>query len=101
MIKLYLQGPFNNLFSSRQAKWLLLLASILLLQSMGVIYTKQMQRLLHAKLQATYAARDRSQVEWSKLLLELGSCQADARVEAIARDQLGMVVPEKIDVIKP
>lgn len=79
---------------------LFVIAAILVLsQSLGIIYTKQTKRLLHAKLQSLYAARDKLQVEWSQLLLEQGTWEADARVERVAREQLGMVVPNKINVI--
>jgi cell division protein FtsL len=70
-----------------------------LAQSLAVIYTKQKKRVLHASLQSLYTARDKLQIEWSQLLLEQGTWEADARVERVARDKLDMVVPEKINVI--
>lgn len=101
MAKFKLAGPFAGLIFTKQL-WLLTILFILTLsQALGVIYTKQTRRLLHAKLQSLYATRDKLQVEWSKLLLEQGTWQADARVEKIAREQLGMVVPDKTEVIIP
>lgn len=78
-----------------------MLSALVLSQAIGVIYTKQNKRLLHAKLQSLYTVRDKLQIEWSQLLLEEGTWQADARVERVAREQLGMVVPEKVNVIIP
>lgn len=98
---LKLEGPFSGIFSYRQTIILFIIGSICMAQAMGVIYTKQTRRLLHAKLQAMYTARDKLQIEWSKLLLEQGTWQANARVERIAREHLGMVVPDKINVITP
>ncbi len=79
----------------------LILAALVMAQSIGVIYTKQNKRLLHAKLQTLYAARDKLHIEWSQLLLEEGTWKADARVERVARNQLGMVMPDKVNVLIP
>lgn len=76
-----------------------MLLLFVLAQSLAVIYTKQNKRVLHANLQSLYTARDKLQIEWSQLLLEQGTWQADARVERVARDKLDMVVPEKINVL--
>lgn len=101
MHKLHLSGPFTGTIFTKQAMLLVLLGGLCMAQAMGVIYVKQSRRLLHAKLQSMYAGRDKLQVEWSKLLLEQSTWQADARVEQIARERLGMVVPEKVNVITP
>jgi cell division protein FtsL len=101
MPKLHLHGPFTSLEFTKQVITLFVLGAIVIAQALGVIYTKQSRRLLHAKLQSLYAARDRLQVEWSKLLLEQGTWQAEARVEKIAREQLGMVMPDKTQLITP
>ena len=101
MIKLDLIGPFSGLLFKKQTMILALLGAAILAQSIGVIYAKQSKRLLHAKLQSLYVLRDKLQVEWSQLLLEQSTWQADARVEKIAREKLGMVVPDKVNVIIP
>mgnify|MGYP003512477986 CR=1 FL=1 len=99
MLKISLTGPFSNIMITKQLVLFVIAAILVLSQSLGIIYTKQTKRLLHAKLQSLYAARDKLQVEWSQLLLEQGTWEADARVERVAREQLGMVVPNKINVI--
>ena len=101
MIKLQVAGPFNQVFLTKPALVMLLLVGMIIAQSLGVIYIKQSKRLLHAKLQSAYAVRDSLQVEWSKLLLEQSTYQSEARVERIARERLGMVTPEKTNVITP
>lgn len=101
MIKFNLSGPFCNLKPSKRGVLLLILAAVTVLQALGIIYTKQTQRDLQAKLQANYAERDRLHNEWSQLLLEQGTWQANARVEKIAREQLGMVFPNKTEIIVP
>ncbi len=99
MRKTIIAGPFSNLQMSKQLALFLLLGFLVLAQSLGVIYIKQTKRSLHSQLQRLYATRDKLQVEWSQLLLEKGTWETEARVERVAREQLGMVVPEKVNVI--
>lgn len=101
MIKVKLQGPFNSVLYRKQTATLALLAAFVLVQALGVIYTKQTRRLLHAKIQSLYAQRDLLQVEWSKLLLEQGTWLSESRVEKIAGEHLNMVVPTKTEMITP
>ena len=101
MFKFSFNGPFSSLVVNKQLVITLLLGGVVLAQAIGVIYTRQTRRLLHAKLQSLYAVRDELQVEWSKLLLEQGTWQSDSRVEKIAREQLEMIVPEKTNLITP
>lgn len=101
MRKNVIDGPFLNIIITKQMIFTVLLAFLVLVQALGIIYTKQTKRLLHAQLQGLYAARDKLQVEWSQLLLEEGTWESDARVERVAREQLGMVVPNKVNVIIP
>jgi cell division protein FtsL len=101
MRKAVIAGPFSNLVMTKQLIIFLLLGFLVLAQSLGIIYIKQTKRSLHSKLQRLYAARDKLQVEWSQLLLEKGTWESEARVERVAREQLGMVVPEKVNVIIP
>lgn len=99
MGKITVAGPFANVIITRQLLICIMLLLFVLAQSLAVIYTKQNKRVLHANLQSLYTARDKLQIEWSQLLLEQGTWEADARVERVARDKLDMVVPEKINVL--
>lgn len=101
MLKISLKGPFSNIVITKQLVLFIIAAVLVLAQALGIIYTKQTKRLMHAKLQGSYKARDKLQVEWSQLLLEQGTWESDSRVERVAREQLGMVVPNKTNVIKP
>jgi cell division protein FtsL len=94
-------GPFSGVVVSRQQLVMFVLALVVLVQAVGVIYVKQSKRNLHAKLQSMYSSRDKLQEEWSQLLLEQGTWEANARVERVAREQLGMTVPEKVNLILP
>lgn len=101
MHKFTVAGPFSGIIITKPLLFCILLICIVLAQALGVIYTKQNKRVTHAKLQSLYSVRDKLQVEWSQLLLEQGTWEADARVERIARDKLDMVMPEKVNVIIP
>jgi len=98
---LQFSGPFSQIPLSNGSKLLILLTMLVVAQAMTVIYTTQEQRDLYATLQAGHNERDQLHKEWSRLLLEQGTWQADARVERIAREQLGMTVPNKVEVIVP
>lgn len=99
MIKL--SSPFSGVLFSKNSLIIIALGAFVLAQALGVIYTKQARRSLHSSIQALYATRDKMQVEWSKLLLEQGTWQAESRVERIAREQLHMTNPDKVTVITP
>lgn len=67
--------------------------------ALGVIYTKHLTRTLHADVQRMAAERDALHVEWGQLLLEHATWASDSRVEKIATRQLGMVYPEKKQIV--
>lgn len=96
--KLILSRPYS-LFG---ISMLLMLVSLNLASSLGVIYTKHLSRHYFAKLQTLQAARDDLHVEWSQLLLEQGTWATDVRVERVAREHLAMHVPnpEQVKVFR-
>ena len=71
--------------------------------AVGVVYTKHVNRNRHIQLQQLQNTRDKLHVEWTQLLLEQGTLGSDVRVEKVAREQLGMIVPpsNQVVVIKP
>jgi cell division protein FtsL len=96
-----LTGPFTGIMLDKTRMLMLILVVVVLVQSLGVIYIKQSKRNLHAKLQTVYTSRDKLQEEWSQLLLEQGTWETAARVERVARDKLGMTIPDKVNLIIP
>lgn len=74
-----------------------------LVSALGVVYTKHQSRKLFVEMQTLNAQRDELGVEWGRLLLEQGTLATPTRVEQIARDRVGMKVPEadQIKIIKP
>ncbi len=99
MTKRAISGPFSQIIITKQLLICGALGIIVMAQALGIIYTNQNKRVLHANLQSLYTLRDKLQIEWSQLLLEQGTWEADARVEHVARDKLDMVMPDKVNVI--
>ena len=77
--------------------WILLCA--ILLSAVQVIYVRHHSRLLFAQLQQLTAARDALNVEWGRLLLEEGAWTQHQRIEAAARQRLGMVMPQPEQIV--
>jgi len=95
-------GPLQNIWNYR-AVLVTGLACCVVLTALSVVYTKHQSRTLYAKLQLLQTKRDALHVEWSQLLLEQGTWASDARVEHLAREELGMHTPpsEQIMVLRP
>jgi cell division protein FtsL len=96
------RGPLDSLLTF-QGFLLGFIVICVLGSAMAVVTTKHLNRSLHIQLQKLQQARDTLHVEWSRLLLEQGALGSDARVEKIAREQLGMTLPksDQIRVIRP
>lgn len=97
-----LKGPLNVAFSFQGIVCIFLVLCVLS-SALAVVVSKHLNRRLHIQLQQLQQARDALHIEWSRLLLEQGTLGSDARVEQVAREQLGMTVPaaNQIMVLKP
>lgn len=95
-------NPIIQLFEKRDLS-IMILSFLVLSSALGVVYTKYLNRNLHIQLEQLQDARDNLHVEWTQLLLEQGTLASDLRVEKIAREKLGMVIPspKEIVVIQP
>ncbi|MHB8622827.1 MAG: cell division protein FtsL [Sulfuricaulis sp.] len=76
------------------SKRLIALLLVVMMVSLVVVQMRQKSRELFAELQTRQAERDAYNVEWGKLLLEEGAWSQHRRVEAIARQRLGMSTPD-------
>lgn len=74
-------------------KWLLLLAVITVGSAMLVIVITQGTRQLTSEHNELMAEQDRLDIEWRHLLLEQNTLMEHSRIEALARDKLGMKRP--------
>ena len=97
-----LHSPFQTL----PLKSLLLFVSlswVALLSSATIVFFKYQVRSLHTRMQALEKKRFALNMEWSQLLLEKGTWSSTARVETLARTQLGLANPKRdqIRVLRP
>jgi cell division protein FtsL len=74
-------------------------SAALVATSLGVVYTKHQSRKLFVNLQALQDERDQLNIEWGRLLLEQSTWATPTRVEAMARQRLGMRVPESDQLV--
>jgi cell division protein FtsL len=78
---------------SRQALGLILLLIAVLGSALSVVYVTAQDRQLFSDLQGLRQAHDALSVESGQLLLEQNTWATPARVQLVAQQQLGMVVP--------
>ncbi len=89
------------MISTATIQWLLLAGLIMLVVGSGVaaVYVKHENRKLFMELQALNKARDKLDEEWGRLLLEQSTLVGQGRVERLARERLGMMIPSPAEVI--
>lgn len=83
---------------SGQTLGLILLIVAVLASALAVVYVKALNRQLYSDLQVVQQARDSLHVQSGQLLLEQNTWAAPARVQTIAQEQLGMIVPASKDI---
>lgn len=75
------------------------LMAVLVASSIGVVVSAHENRELFNTLSQLQSQRDQYQREWSQLLLEQSALSAHGRVEGLASERLGMVVPGREDIV--
>ena len=93
------KGFIVSLLLTRAQMTIFILVLALLASGLGIIYTAQETRSLHAALQHNSIDQDRLHVQWGQLLLERGAWIMQDRIQHIAEEQLGMVVPDHKSVV--
>jgi cell division protein FtsL len=76
-----------------------MLATAVLLSALSTIYMTHISRLLHANYQHSLFEQDRLQVEHGQLLLERSAWMMQGRIQQLAENKLGMVVPDSKSVV--
>jgi len=61
--------------------------------AVATVYTKHESRKLYAELQVLQRERDRLEIEWGQLQIEQSTWSTHARVERMAREEIGMGEP--------
>jgi cell division protein FtsL len=82
---------------------MLVLFVSMLISAMAVTYVAHWNRQLLNELYQQLNVRDKAQAEWGRLVLEQSTWTAHSRIETLATEQLGMHVPNAVDVqlVKP
>jgi cell division protein FtsL len=73
---------------------MLVMVGLVIVSSVGVIYSKHMNRNEFIQLQKLERQRDLLNEEWGRLLLEQSTWGSPSRVEQQAKIRLDMVVPK-------
>jgi cell division protein FtsL len=71
----------------------ILLALVLVVCALGVVNAQHRARTLFIELEALKREARDLEVEWGKLQLEQGTLSSHARVETLAKKQLGLMSP--------
>jgi cell division protein FtsL len=77
----------------------LVLAAVVVGSALAVVRTKHENRALVTQLEQLRAERERLQMEWAQLQLEEATLGHHARVDRIAREQLGMTEPRDYVIV--
>jgi cell division protein FtsL len=71
-----------------------LLAAAVIVSGVGTVYAKHHSRTLFVELSRLSEERDTLNIEWGRLQLEQSTWATHGRIEQVARERLGMVLPE-------
>ncbi|MDH3419847.1 MAG: cell division protein FtsL [Gammaproteobacteria bacterium] len=76
-----------------------LLAAAVVTSAVWVASTRHQARQLFIELEALNRERDRLQVDWGRLQLEQSAWAAHPRVESLAREDIGLDLPDQRNVV--
>lgn len=85
--------------SSGMTLWMCVLAVAVVVSALLVAESKHNTRVLFQEVEQLRDERDALNVEWSRLRLEQGALSTHSRVEAIARDELGLRRPDAGEIV--
>jgi cell division protein FtsL len=78
----------------------LLLIVLVIVSALAVVRVKHENRAAVTELSRLGAEQERLEMEWAQLQLEEATLSHHARIEKVAREQLGMVEPREYAVVK-
>ncbi len=84
---------------SRQQMTILLLTMAVLCSALSVIYVSHASRIMHANYQRNITEQDHLHVMRGQLLLERSTWMMQARIQQVAENKLGMVLPDNKSVV--
>jgi cell division protein FtsL len=77
-----------------------LLLTMVLGSALTVIYVKHQSRVLFAELRSVQKQQDQQVIQWGRLQLQNTTLAAHSNVEARARKDLKMHLPENIELVR-
>lgn len=77
-----------------------LLVVLVIVSALAVVRVKHENRAAVTELSQLGAEKERLEMEWAQLQLEEATLAHHARIEKIAREQLGMTEPREYAVVK-
>ena len=77
----------------------IVLAAAVVVSAVWVAITRHQARQLFIELEALNRERDRLQVDWGRLQLEQSAWAAHPRVESLAREEIGLDLPDQREVV--
>jgi cell division protein FtsL len=77
-----------------------LLLTMVLGSALTVIYVKHQSRVLFADLRSVQKQQDQQVIQWGRLQLQNTTLAAHSNVEARARKDLKMHLPENIELVR-
>jgi cell division protein FtsL len=78
---------------------MMLMVVLLLVSAFSIVYAKDLGRRLFIQYQDQQQQKENAIIEWNKLLLEQGAWSAQLRIQKMAGEELGMVVPQAGDIV--
>ena len=79
---------------------LVLLLTLVLGSALSVVYVKHQSRVLFAELRAVQKLQDLQVIEWSRLQLQNSTLAAHSNIEARARKDLKMRLPDDVHLVR-
>lgn len=77
----------------------IVMAAAMLMSALSMIYVTHLTRITHAAFQHNIAEQDRLHVERGQLLLERSTWMIQSRIQQVAENKLGMVIPDHKSVV--
>ncbi|MFY7698503.1 MAG: cell division protein FtsL [Legionella sp.] len=92
-------GHLSDIRLSKKLYIRLFLMFGVLLSALAIVYMTNLHRMRFSQLEHAEQVAQQLQLQWGQLLLERASLATPARVQQLASEKLGMILPENKQVI--
>ena len=75
------------------------LLALVVISALSLVWARHETRVLFVELQSLQSERDEMNVDWGRLQLEQSAWATKARIERLAREELGMQRPVDLEMI--